>query len=115
MNQILKIAPLPPINFTDDQRQGITDELLQDDKLWVKINPYFGGQSGDTVELWLGDSQNSGRYLQPVYTVDDPAEFTEVAFTRAELLEHNQTRAFFGYRINERERSSLVGINIDLS
>ncbi|MFJ4347208.1 hypothetical protein [Pseudomonas sp. NPDC089401] len=113
----IKYFPPAPIEFTPEQREGITKEDLVDDKLIVQIAPYFGGAEDDSIELWLGTTraENSGDYLVPSFTVTDPAAMNEVYFTASKLREFSGTKAFFGYRVNGNELSQLVDIDIDLS
>lgn len=110
-----KKLSLPPIAFTDDQRHEINDQTLENDELPAEVDPFFGSEQGDVVELWVGESRSSGDFVSPTYTIDDPSNVLVVSFRRIDLLKVNNKRAYFGYRVNGGELSTVVGIPVSLS
>ncbi|MFK0311633.1 hypothetical protein ACIQUF_10325 [Pseudomonas sp. NPDC090233] len=109
----------PPIAFTADQLSGITDaDIDGSDQLNMLIDPFFGGETGDIVELWLGESETSGSYLTPTFTVQNPRNQLPVYLTRNDLNTAGDARTlFFGYRVtdfagNVSAQSNLIGIPV---
>lgn len=110
---------LPPIDFTDDQLSGITVDDLDQGVLPLKVDPYFGAEADDVVELWLGTSTDTGAYLTPTFTVTDPTLVLSVSITEAALKVDPDGPKYFGYRVtdwagNRSELSNLVRVEVFL-
>ncbi|WP_295486502.1 hypothetical protein [uncultured Pseudomonas sp.] len=109
----------PPIAFTDEQLDGITDADLIDDKLPLLINPYYQGEAEDKIEFWIGSREDigSGIWLPQSFDVTNPSLSTAGFITRAELESMGDGRRFFAYRVtdwagNVSAPSSPVAIDV---
>lgn len=110
---------LPPIAFTDDQLRGITNsDLDANGDLNVLIDPYYLGEDGDVIEMWVGDAPDSGSYLTPSFLVGDPTLQAPVKYTRAQLEAAGDGQdLYFGYKVtdfagNESTISNLTKISV---
>lgn len=110
---------LPPIAFTDDQLSGITNSDLDvNGDLNVLIDPYYLGEDGDVIEMWVGDAVDSGSYLTPPFTITNPKLQMQVKYTRAQLEAAGDGQdLYFGYKVtdfagNESQISNLIRIPV---
>lgn len=112
----------PPIAFTQDQLEGITEDDMSGDRLEVMINPYYDGEPDDVIQMWLSttSAEDEQFYLTPSFTVLDPLNPMSVHFTRDQLMALDVSGTlYFGYRVtdwagNVSRRSTPVGIRVFL-
>ncbi|HGM5582745.1 TPA: hypothetical protein ACKP22_004466 [Pseudomonas putida] len=113
---------LPPIAFTDEQRDGITDTDIKNGVLPLSIDPYSLIATEDTLDIWIGTDPNdesSGVWFPKLGEVDDPAETTVANLPRAALVAQGDGRRYFAYRATDWAGNVSVwswrtGINVGL-
>lgn len=94
-------AQLPPLYFTPDQQSGITVADIVNGVLPFWVDPYFGSETRDFVELWLGTDENTGVYLAPTVEVTDPKGRTAVSISETDLNVTPDGEKWFGYRVTD--------------
>ncbi|MBJ9976274.1 hypothetical protein IAE35_20850 [Pseudomonas sp. S75] len=106
------------LQFTDEQREAITTQVLTaDGKLEARVASYAGSEEYDVVQLWVGSSQdeNDGKMVLPKFVVKQPGNELAVAFSRGDFEQLDGEKAWFGYRVNGGPLSALVGIPVMLT
>lgn len=94
-------AQLPPLYFTPAQQSGITVADIVNGELPFWVDPYFGSEAYDFVELWLGTDESTGVYLTPTFEVTDPKGRTAVSISEADLRATPDGEKWFGYRATD--------------
>ncbi|MBJ9976275.1 hypothetical protein IAE35_20855 [Pseudomonas sp. S75] len=107
------------ISLTPEQASGITEKDLQDDKLLLEVNSYFGAEVDDTIEFWIGSrtDEASGTWLGDQFTVIVPGEAPDAYITRTQLEAAGDGWRYLAYRLrdwagNVSVMSSPIGVAI---
>lgn len=94
-------AQLPPLYFTPAQQSGITVADIVNGELPFWVDPFFGSEPYDFVELWLGTSPTTGVPITPTFEVTDPKGRTAVSISETDLRATPDGEKWFGYRATD--------------
>lgn len=110
------------LEFTRDQRAGITEDDLVNDQLPVTLSPWYDAVKGDYAELWIGTSPNEldGSYVKIEPAIDDPNKEVTVRFPRAAIEALGDGTRYFAHRLHDQignisVRSEPIAIDVLLS
>ncbi|WP_282367147.1 hypothetical protein [Pseudomonas sp. PS02290] len=94
-------AQLPPLYFTPAQQSGITVADIINGQLPFWVDPFFGSERYDFVELSLGTDENTVVYITPTFEVTEPKGRTAVSISETDLRAAPDGEKWFGYRVKD--------------